>query len=142
MVYSLYMENEGNITVILEGRDRTFEYDALGLTYESTDAEIIEALVPIFEEEGVDLQSEFNNGGYIIKRSDNSHNIHLYPKSTAGEVTESTFLEEVDRINFTMKNLSAIREEEGRTEKARLLSIAITHLETAKLFVKASLDSE
>lgn len=75
----------GNITVILEGQDRSFEYEALGLTYDSSDEEVIEALNPVFAEEGINLKDEWENGGYMIKRSDNSHNIHLYPKSTAGE---------------------------------------------------------
>lgn len=74
----------GNITVILEGQDRSFEYEALGLTYDSSDEEVIEALNPVFAEEGINLKDEWENGGYMIKKSDNSHNIHLYPKSTAG----------------------------------------------------------
>lgn len=78
------MQNEGNITVILEGEDRTFSYESLGISYDSSDQEVVDALNPIFEEEGINLKDEFENGGYTLKRSDNSQNIHLYPKSTAG----------------------------------------------------------
>ncbi len=77
-------QEEGKITVILEGADRSFSYDELGLTYESSDEEVIEALNPVFQEEGINLKDEWEEGGYTIKRSDNSQNIHLYPKSTAG----------------------------------------------------------
>lgn len=76
----------GKITVILEGEDRTFDYNALGVAYDSPDEDIIDALTPIFQEEGIDLKSEWQDGGYMIKRSDNSQNIHLYPKSTAGSL--------------------------------------------------------
>jgi len=75
---------EGKITVILEGEDRTFNYADLGVTYESSDEEIVNALSPVFGEEGINLKDEWEDGGYTLKRSDNSQNIHLYPKSTAG----------------------------------------------------------
>lgn len=35
-----------------------------------------------------------------------------------------------------MTALKEIREKEGRTEKARLISIAITNLETASLYIR------
>ncbi len=78
------MAETGNITVILEGEDRSFDYEQMGVTYESSDEEVIDALAPIFREEGIDLKTEWENGGYTVKRSDNSQNIHIYPKSTAG----------------------------------------------------------
>lgn len=43
-----------------------------------------------------------------------------------------------ERIQEIMDELSRKREEEGRTERARLISIAITNLETAKLYIKES----
>lgn len=77
-------EETGKITVILEGEDRSFEYNQLGVNYDSSDEEIVDALSPIFGEEGINLKEEWENGGYTLKRSENSQNIHLYPKSTAG----------------------------------------------------------
>lgn len=41
-------------------------------------------------------------------------------------------------IEDIIAKLNEQREAEGRTEKARLLSIAITNLETAKLYIKES----
>lgn len=47
----------------------------------------------------------------------------------------TNLLAEIDDI---MAKLSEQRDAEGRNEKARLLSIAITNLETAKLYIKES----
>ena len=41
-----------------------------------------------------------------------------------------------DRIRTIMTAVNEIKEKEGRGEKARLLAIAATHLETAKLFIR------
>lgn len=41
-----------------------------------------------------------------------------------------------DRIESIMAVLTAEKERVGQSEKGRLLAIAITHLETAKLYVK------
>ena len=41
-----------------------------------------------------------------------------------------------EQIQDLMQYLAELREREGRTERARLISIAITNLETAKLFLK------
>lgn len=40
------------------------------------------------------------------------------------------------KVQSTISILDRIKENEGRTEKGRLLAIAKTHLETAKLFIK------
>ncbi len=77
-------QEEGKITVILEGADRSFSYDELGLTYESSDEEIVDALSPVFNEEGISLKEEWQQGGYTVKRADNTQNVFLYAKSTAG----------------------------------------------------------
>ena len=39
-------------------------------------------------------------------------------------------------IQSIMDDLNKIKETEGRSEKSRLLAVAVTHLETAKLFIK------
>lgn len=129
---------EGKITVVLEGTDRSFPYTDLGVTYDSSDEEIVDALNPIFAEEGINLKDEWQNGGYMLKRADNSQNIHLFPKSTAGvDVLET--VEDIDIMTGTImemiSTLSKIRDEQGHTPSARHLAIAITNLETAKLFL-------
>ena len=77
--------NDGEITVTLNSEDNKYQYADLSVTYDSTDAEIIDALTPILEEsEGFNLREEYDDGGYTIKRADNSRNIYIFPKSTAG----------------------------------------------------------
>lgn len=79
------MENQGEIVVILNSTDHKYSYDTLSVTYESSDSEIISALAPVLqEEEGFDLNQEFQDGAYTLKRMDNSRTIFLFPKSTAG----------------------------------------------------------
>lgn len=41
-------------------------------------------------------------------------------------------------IQSIMDVLNTQKDREGRSEKSRLIAIAITHLETAKLFIKES----
>jgi hypothetical protein len=57
---------------------------------------------------------------------------NFVPKAGENEVPRNCRKEVESVINA----LSVERDTLGRTEKARLLSIAITHLETAKLFIK------
>ena len=41
-----------------------------------------------------------------------------------------------NEVNSVIEALKEERTREGQSEKSRLLAIAITHLETAKLFIK------
>lgn len=79
------IENPGEITITLESEERKFGYEAMGIGYNSSDQEIIDALSPMIEEDvGLDLASEFSNGNWTLKRIDSSQNIYVFPKSTAG----------------------------------------------------------
>ncbi len=72
----------GQILITLESEEKTYQYDALGLTYDSTDSEILDAVAPIVEEEtGVDILEE---GLFTVKKVESSHNIFIFPKSPAG----------------------------------------------------------
>lgn len=78
-------EVTGKITVVLSGTEKNYEYADLGLTFESTDSEILDALQPILlEEESFNIKEEQADGYYTIKRQADSKNIFLFPKSTAG----------------------------------------------------------
>lgn len=82
------MDNEertGNITVVLSNDEKHYEFEALGVTFESTDAEILDALYPVLmEEEGFNIKEEQAEGYYTLKRQQDSKNIFVFPKSTAG----------------------------------------------------------
>lgn len=79
------MNETGKIIVTLESTDKEYQYADYGVTYESSNDEIIDALQgTLLEEEGFNLKSEYADGNWTIKRADNSQNVYIFPKSTAG----------------------------------------------------------
>lgn len=79
-------EPTGEIIVTLESTERHLQYDALGVSYNSSDEEIMNAISPlILEEFGINLQEEGEEGLYTLKRVESSKNIFCFPKSTAGK---------------------------------------------------------
>lgn len=75
----------GVINLVIDSRSFDFSYVDYGLTPESTDAEIIAALqANILENHGFNLEQTIAQHDYIIKRAENSNNIYIFPKATAG----------------------------------------------------------
>lgn len=78
-------EPSGEIIVTLASKELKYSYEQLGVTFESLDSEILDALQPVvLEEEGFDLKEEQDEGTYTLKRVESSKNIYLFPKSVAG----------------------------------------------------------
>lgn len=80
------MNEEGQIIITLESEERPYSFETFGLDFNSTDEEIIEGIASAVQEDtGVDiLDSE--DGYWTIKRMENTENIYVFPKSTAGTV--------------------------------------------------------
>jgi hypothetical protein len=83
-------EAPGKIIVTLASTEKDYDYEKLGVTFDSSDAEILTALQPVLlEEEGFDIKEEQEEGYYTIKRVENKEagtkNVYLFPKSTAGQ---------------------------------------------------------
>jgi len=79
------MENQGKIIITLASTEKEYEYDRLDVTFDSSDEEILKAVSPvILEEEGFDINEEQEDGYFTIKRVEDSKNIYIFPKSTAG----------------------------------------------------------
>lgn len=76
-------ETQGHIVVTLGSRERNYDFEDYDLTFDSSDSEVIEALSPVFEEEGIALDGL--DEMYVIKRMEESGNIFVFPKSTAGK---------------------------------------------------------
>lgn len=75
----------GEIIVTLASSEKHYSYSDLGVTYQSSDSEILDAIEPVLrEEEGFNIREEQEEGLYTIKRVDSSQNIYIFPKSTAG----------------------------------------------------------
>ncbi len=72
----------GEIVVTLASTERTLQYEPLGLTYNSSDEEVLAAVAPIIEEEeGVDI---LEDGLFTVKSVESSQRKFLFPKSPAG----------------------------------------------------------
>lgn len=83
------VETLGEITVTLESDERKYSYDSLSVNFNSSDSEIISALTPVLSEDtGVNMQEEFEDGYWTVKRIDSTQNIYVFPKSTAGGDTD------------------------------------------------------
>ncbi len=75
----------GEIIITLESEERRYTYEQLGVGYDSSDDAIVAAVGPMLTEDvGMNLESEFRNGGWTIKKVDSSQNTYIFPKSTAG----------------------------------------------------------
>lgn len=73
----------GEVIITLSSVEKKYSYDRLGVTYESSDEEILNALTPILlEEEGFDIDDSSET--FTIKKVGASRNTYVFPKSTAG----------------------------------------------------------
>lgn len=74
-------ESTGEIIVTLTNNEKHYDYDRLGVTFDSSDQEIFTALAPILlEEEGFVLSNDI----MATKRMTESQNTFVFPKSPAG----------------------------------------------------------
>lgn len=81
------MDTQADIIVTLESKEKLYSYSDLGLSYDSSDEEILSALRGILvEQEGVDIEEEYEDGYFTIKRLEDDQKIRIFPKSTAGHV--------------------------------------------------------
>lgn len=76
---------ENMVRVTLDGRDIPIEMARLGLTMDSSERDIIAAVKPIIrEEQGADLDDEYGEVAYAVRKALNSGVIYVYPKPVAG----------------------------------------------------------
>jgi len=82
MTRRVVQQPTGEIILTLESEERHLPYGDFGLTFDSTDAEVIEAVAPMIEEEvGVDIRED---NLYTVKSVQASQNKYLFAKSPAG----------------------------------------------------------
>ena len=78
-------ETKGEIIITLASKEVRFSYEKLGVTFESNDAEIIDAVAPvILESEGLNLKEETDGELFTVKKVEESKNCYIFPKSSAG----------------------------------------------------------
>ena len=79
-------EIRGKLIISISGEDEILSYQTMGLTFESTEAEILEAVRPMIQEKyHVDLRDTDGDWLYKVRKAVTKQNIHLIPNSTAGE---------------------------------------------------------
>jgi hypothetical protein len=82
------MNEEGKIIVTVESEDIELTFDQLGVTFDSSSAEILAAVQPVvLERTGVNILED-DDTLYTVKKADNSGNVYIFPKSPAGEKTQ------------------------------------------------------
>ena len=78
-------EVRNEVVVTLDGRDISTPMESLGLTMESTPADILSAVRGIVQEaEGVDISDDSGEYSYTVRKAMNSGTIYVYPKPVAG----------------------------------------------------------
>lgn len=70
----------GKVLVTVDGRDFTSDLHAVGLTIDSSDREIMAAMIPVVREAiGADISEH-----YKVRKAVDSQNVYIIPNSTAG----------------------------------------------------------
>jgi len=72
------------LVIAISGEDMIVEYTDFGLTFESTEAELLNAVRPAIQERfNVDIRDS-NGWLYKTRKANESKNIYLIPNSVAG----------------------------------------------------------
>ena len=76
--------SSNTLFMVLEGQDYQVKLDRLGLSFDSSENEILTRIRPMVQEiYNVDIQRN-GNWLYKVRKATNSQNIHVIPNSTAG----------------------------------------------------------
>lgn len=77
-------ETQGEIIVTLESEEKRFAYSDLGVSFDSTPEEILDAVQkPVLEEFGINLK-EGDDYIFVVRKIESSKNTFCFPKSPAG----------------------------------------------------------
>ena len=73
------------LIICINGEDWILPYDDFGITFNSTETEIMEAIRPAIQEQfDVDIKDEESGWLYKTRKATNTHNVYIVPNSTAG----------------------------------------------------------
>jgi hypothetical protein len=73
---------ENKIIVIINGEEHSYDYEPFGLTFDSSDSEIITAISAAIQESFHTDISQY----YKVSRVTNTKNIYIIPNSVAGVI--------------------------------------------------------
>lgn len=78
-------DQRGEIIIVLNSTEKKFAFEDFSVTFDSSDKEILDAIAPrLLEEEGFDIREQQDEGLYTVKKQEDSGNVYIFPKSTAG----------------------------------------------------------
>lgn len=105
---------QNEVMITIEGRDVHIPMDSLGVTIDTDDRAILNAVrAIILENNGVDLNDEHGNVSYVVRKAFNDNVIHVYPKPIAGVMVQrrydSTYIRSKGdkvRVNYFKPNRS------------------------------------
>lgn len=73
------------IIITLENEEKHYDFERLSVDFNSSDSEILSAVSPVvLEETGFDMDENNEDNYFTVKRVEDSQNIYIFPKSTAG----------------------------------------------------------
>lgn len=78
-------EIKNKIIISIAGEDEILPYDQFALTFDSSEADVLNALRPMLREKyNVDIQDINGSWLYKTRKAVTNQNIHVIPNSTAG----------------------------------------------------------
>ena len=97
-------ETIGKIIVVVESKEKEFNYEELGVTFDSSSEEILKAVQPaILEATGINIEED-DESLYVVKKIEDSKNCFIFPKSPAGDKMKLEKLETEEKA-YTHKYL-------------------------------------
>lgn len=94
---------QNRIIVSVAGEDEFIQYEQFGLSFDSTEQEVLTTIQPFIQEKhGVDIRDTNGSWLYKTRKAVTSRNIHVIPNSTAGmEVTrERTTVPTENKLSY------------------------------------------
>ena len=76
-------EYREKVIVTIDGRDEILDFERLGINFDSTEPEILNAVDGILKEMSESISDE-GDYVYTVRKATNSQNIYVYPKPFAG----------------------------------------------------------
>lgn len=105
---NLSIVNTGNpaevtdkIIVSVAGEDEFLDFNQFGLTFDSSEAQILQAVRPLIQEKySVDLMGTHGDWLYKTRKALTHRNIHIIPNSTAGSEHSLSYLDDTARLKI------------------------------------------
>lgn len=92
-------EIQNKIVIAVAGEDLIVDYADYGLSFESTDHDVLEALRPAIQERfNVDIKDSYSGWLYKTRKANESKNIYLIPNSTAGAENKLSYFDDKERL--------------------------------------------